>query len=605
MSETKKLSLEERLNLAAQKRRRPKKHATSSAEDLGAVTMSSSKESIVDAIDSELEQWMPEDISGIDRADLIKILDQHFVEFKQSYKGDNKSSNDVSVLKLVKGKDEEIDQLKKNVEKYERQENLGKLKIGKLKEAMEIATSSRDQLTKELNLVVMEKDSLVSKLKEAERNIALNSEEMKSLNEQRRQVKDLENILEAEREQSQQLTAELEGLRSKIDNQKLEFRNETAKNEKISNELITSLESQLEQLRIELENKNNEETEQNGAKDDHYTLLKDQFQSSKSNWSSIESILNGKINTLEDSVENYREKVIKLENLLERKSSDLLKIESILEEERNCKRSIEERYESLEKSSICIKKEFDILKEDYNLLEKKYEAQRNNYKKKSNLQNLGSTTEGADGNHWNDFSTEIHSAEGIEDQIDKISVGNINDSGILGNSNIDVLQINDESSLDHFHSKHSDIDFPEDADALEEMNLHDRSFRKLSTQFTNTGQTNTHLVTKLGNEIRRLENEIISSNEKIEKLKKEKSSANEEILRLMEEKNEFDNNEVVNAKIKLEKRVKELEEKLDATLQILGEKTEKVDELQNDVLDLKDMLHEQVKQMVELQDKLR
>ena len=58
-------------------------------------------------------------------------------------------------------------------------------------------------------------------------------------------------------------------------------------------------------------------------------------------------------------------------------------------------------------------------------------------------------------------------------------------------------------------------------------------------------------------------------------------------------------------KEELEKQVRDLQEKLDTSLQILGEKTERVEELQNDVLDLKDMLHEQVKQMVDLQERLR
>lgn len=602
MSETKKLSLEERLNLAAQKRRRPKKQAGSTEDLAGQVTVSSSKESLVEAIDSELNQWVPEDISGIDRAELIRILDQHFVEFKQNFKSVNSSNNDTSVLKLVKGKDVEIDELKKSVEKFENKEHFTGIQIGKLKEAVEEARSTRDQLIKELEEVLKEKDSLVAKLQESEKNIELKSEEVKRSNEQQNKIKDLEAELTSEKGHSQRLNMEVERLRSAIEAQKVEFRNEVTKNEKVSSELITSLESQLEQLRIELENKNNEETSNVGTKDNSYAVLKEQFQSSKSNWASIESILNSKISSLEDSIEHYKRNVKKLETQLDSKTTVLLNVENLLEEEKKSKREIEEKLESLSISSSALKHEIENLKEDYNLLEKKYEAQRNNIKQDSSFKNLEPAIAENGANEWNDFRTEIDPIESIEEHIDNISIGSGSEI-VDTNSAQDILRM-DESSIIQDDSRPSDIIFPEDADALEEMNLQDKSFRRLSAQISNSvGQTNTHLVTKLGNEIRRLESEITTLNEKIERLQREKSLANEEILKLIEKNNDY--NDVLSSKEKLEEQVKELEGKLDTTLQILGEKTERVDELQNDVLDLKDMLHEQVKQMVDLQDKLR
>ncbi|KAL3231526.1 Protein SGM1 [Nakaseomyces bracarensis] len=601
MSESKKLSLEERLNLAAQKRRRPKKNVPTT-EDVGSVTASNSKESLVDVVDSELDQWIPADISGIDRTELIKILDQHIIDFKQNFKS-TKSNNDSSVLKLVKGKDEEIDQLKKAVEKYKRNEEVSTLQLGKFKEAIEEIRSTRDQLGIELDETLREKDDLIAKLKDSEKNFELKSDELKISGDLQIKIKDIEQKLISERENTSKLIAENQALKLKLDNQKSEFRDEQEKNNKLSNELITSLESQLEQLRIELENKSDEQSKDTGNKNTSYTLLKEQFQSSKSNWSSIESILNSKINTLEDSVEGYKQKVKKLQTQLETKTSVLANVEHILEEEKSLKREIENKYESLEKDFSVNKHELENLKEDYNLLEKKYETQRKNYKKEPGTQELGPSSIDTAANDWNDFRAELDPINDIEGHIDSMSIERGSVSGRVDSSNMKTQDMIDLDKNSFVHSKDSEIDFPEDADALEEMNFHDRSFRRLSTQPSNSGQTNTHLVTKLGNEIRRLENEIISLNEKIERLQKEKSSANEEILKLIEKNNEY--NSVNSEKELLEKEVKELEGKLDTTLQILGEKTERVDELQNDVLDLKDMLREQVKQMIDLQEKIR
>lgn len=86
-------------------------------------------------------------------------------------------------------------------------------------------------------------------------------------------------------------------------------------------------------------------------------------------------------------------------------------------------------------------------------------------------------------------------------------------------------------------------------------------------------------------------------------LLKEKTKANDEILRLLEENDKF--NEVNKQKDDLLKRVEQMQSKLETSLQLLGEKTEQVEELENDVSDLKEMMHQQVQQMVEMQGKMR
>lgn len=82
-----------------------------------------------------------------------------------------------------------------------------------------------------------------------------------------------------------------------------------------------------------------------------------------------------------------------------------------------------------------------------------------------------------------------------------------------------------------------------------------------------------------------------------------KAKANDEILRLLEENDKF--NEVNKQKDELLRKVEQIQSQLETSLQLLGEKTEQVEELENDVSDLKEMMHEQVQQMVEIQEKMR
>lgn len=156
-------------------------------------------------------------------------------------------------------------------------------------------------------------------------------------------------------------------------------------------------------------------------------------------------------------------------------------------------------------------------------------------------------------------------------------------------------------------------DIPEEAAALqairegESMNsLNNTSipYRRASVQLSNSnGHISAHLVNKLSTELKRLEGELSASKELYDNLLKEKTKANDEILRLLEENDKF--NEVNKQKDDLLKRVEQMQSKLETSLQLLGEKTEQVEELENDVSDLKEMMHQQVQQMVEMQGKMR
>lgn len=113
---------------------------------------------------------------------------------------------------------------------------------------------------------------------------------------------------------------------------------------------------------------------------------------------------------------------------------------------------------------------------------------------------------------------------------------------------------------------------------------------------------NIQLIKKLGAHVRVLELEVSTLKDDAKKLEEEKEAASEEILRLIEENGQV-------GKIREEVKQKETEiatiqSNYERVLVLLGEKEERVGELTADVDDLKDMLRQQVQQMVDMQDKI-
>lgn len=130
----------------------------------------------------------------------------------------------------------------------------------------------------------------------------------------------------------QDLYAKIEKLEDEILKGKDTFKIEKENINKANRENITALESQIEQLRIELENCN-VITNENEDSQSKYQLIKEQFESSKANWSSIESVLNSKISTLEDTIEKEKDHRANLLTQLETKTQRLLTLEKQQDQE--------------------------------------------------------------------------------------------------------------------------------------------------------------------------------------------------------------------------------------------------------------------------------
>ncbi|GME81450.1 unnamed protein product [Ambrosiozyma monospora] len=117
------------------------------------------------------------------------------------------------------------------------------------------------------------------------------------------------------------------------------------------------------------------------------------------------------------------------------------------------------------------------------------------------------------------------------------------------------------------------------------------------------GTANIQIVSKLSTHIRRLELEVLNLKDEISDLAKQKQEASSEIVKLLKE-----NEKVDSLKSDLEgvkTQYDTLNKNYEATLQLLGEKSERCGELEADVDDLKDLLRQQVTQMVEMQEKIQ
>jgi len=98
------------------------------------------------------------------------------------------------------------------------------------------------------------------------------------------------------------------------------------------------------------------------------------------------------------------------------------------------------------------------------------------------------------------------------------------------------------------------------------------------------------LVSSMSAAVRRLEAEKAASKEELTRIIAQRDEAREEVVGLMREVEE---KRALGLKVdKLEKDLAEVQKRYEASLELLGEKQEEVEELKNDVLDLKQMLRE-------------
>ncbi|GMM36543.1 Sgm1 protein [Saccharomycopsis crataegensis] len=113
-----------------------------------------------------------------------------------------------------------------------------------------------------------------------------------------------------------------------------------------------------------------------------------------------------------------------------------------------------------------------------------------------------------------------------------------------------------------------------------------------------TGAT-IQLIGKLSSKLSRIETELSTTKEELKKSYREKNELSSEMVQMMDQIAEVETIQERNRD--LEQKVNELEKREKVSLEVLGEKSEIVEELRCDVADLKDLLRQQVEQMIEMQ----
>ena len=547
--------------------------------------------------------WLPQSVWGNSEFDkALQLLDSHFGELLDL----EASKIPTETQNLLQSKDELIDQLRKEGEKLSKSEFRKSTKIKALESELRDLQFASSSLQEDLAKRDDECATLKKSLHSAQDQVSELNRTVVSL---RKSVTDLDNLRRSVKEKDERintLQTDLDNANKTLKIELSRFEAERADLKSSTSSQISALESDLEKLRIELERRSTYADEDdndnrgNGAvldtSGEQYQVLKEQLEATERNLQMTRDALNANISKLEETLESNKIEMEGLNKEIERVTTMNTLLQRDLDSQKTKNRYLADELAREKHTSDSLKQSYQSLKDDYDLLEKKYNIQK--LQLQANYEGNGAAVEasGPEGltDQWLpplddvkvsdlDFK-ELDSKSDLEPSYVETQTNDVEEDGILGSSMPSILV----SAISNGSESHNS-----------------RSIRNQSRQTnltnTETTQTNPQIITRLGSEIRRLENELRNMTDSYTKLSKEKDKANEEMLKLMNESEDI--NAVRRENADLSKRIAELEHQLEVSLQLLGEKSETVEELENDVKDLKDMIRQQVQQIVELEER--
>ncbi|SCU83593.1 LAMI_0C03818g1_1 [Lachancea mirantina] len=654
-SSGKKLTIEERLSLAAKSRAKRKGKKLKSGSGTPVVTSAPGlrdqtpdfglkieadydddrdknveiganwSESFTRALPENFREMQSEEVVAVLRPvfdDILQKLNETQSTLEASAELSRPGTKDSALVKLLQQKDLQIENLKQEGEQ---------LSVRELKQNNLVKTLRKTVQTLETDLelekeVIHEKQNDLNKFrdqndKNSEEILILRSRLENSNKELNAVVDRHENFVALEHEplRTEVLSLRKENLELKAGLEKItEEATTTSSVLKVKYEAlqlnaqqeITRLETDIERLRIEVDSNTSNRLNANTNSDmnDHerivrdFTKLEDEHKASTRNWSTIEAGFINRIAAFQAELEkssetqnSLRDSVLKLQE----KNEDLAsQIERFTAENTALKNEYHERKEEIS----IVQAALSEAREDYALLAEKYSFQKKQLESNISKEDINDSTP---------VPVELKSPL-IDDlgRVDPISQWSLSASAELETGSLKDAEYEcEKSDLDIADQNISQI-----SGDVAELDLYDRKPSLASINFTSSqqftnpqsqtrGQMNAQMVSKLGGEVRRLQTELSSLQDSYEALQKSKDDANESILKLIEENEKAKKCE--SARFKLEQDVSDLETRLEASLQLLGEKTEKVDELQNDVDDLKELVQMQIQQMVDMQEKVR
>lgn len=341
---------------------------------------------------SLFKTWLPDNYSKLNAYDLLMVLKPHI----ETNMKRNPVHVDSGLMKLVKEKDQTIEDITADLTKLQTENN-------KFKEEMKLLAQKVNKLenvNKSLKSDMKDKNNSIKQLQNdlINKNITI-----KELNETFEDTSVLQNDLREKNDTIESLKDNVNKLEITVNALNQDIKEERALFDKEKNiikeatrDQVTTLESKLEQLRIELENttianKDNNNESAVGANSDlnsssfskessswekQYNILQEEFNSSKADWNSIEFTLNSKIADLQREYDVSTTEITKLKSQCDENCMMIQKLESEL--------TIREKTINEDKFKITLlsnekSKLENLLQEtndDYNLLQKKYNIQK-------------------------------------------------------------------------------------------------------------------------------------------------------------------------------------------------------------------------------------
>ncbi|ODV59886.1 uncharacterized protein ASCRUDRAFT_71378 [Ascoidea rubescens DSM 1968] len=360
-------------------------------------------------------------------------------------------------------------------------------------------------------------------------------------------------------------------------------------------------------------------------------ILNDQYKTSAENFSKIELSLSSKINKLQDELNNKN--LLHLNNL--KNIRNLTENLNSIKEENNklstekfeisvTLNKIEEKFKIKEDEVKSLQDKFKELSSKLNnnsliknnnsdhLNEKIKELEQENSRLKDKVNALQASFElmpppivppilgsrNSSASSWSaDYSDQFNGTKNptaIHSRRSSFFLNNNNNK--YNENNVGVILSNSNEDLNSLTSPTRTITNGFDSSSI---SVYNEKKTPITLGTGSIGSSNVQVISRMTNQIRSLKTEMFQIKEELNKNQKEKKEAGNEILRLLKDNERVKQLEA--EKVELQEEIKKIEKQYVASLEILGEKSERVEELKADVMDLKELLRDQVQQIVLLQ----
>ncbi|SCV01679.1 LAME_0G17788g1_1 [Lachancea meyersii CBS 8951] len=652
-SSNKKLSIEERLSLAARAKTRrkgkrldsPSPVPTPQEADLGAVSTdanavkldtSSPPETPTDSGGNdraqlgsddlnEISVMLPSDYQEMTKEALLIALKPYLVGSltsapipEQSGKElESREPKDNSLVKLIKEKDSIIEDLRKEGESLSKLELRHSNIIKGLRDKLKASDYELERLKKDTERKANEHTSLSRDFAQLEKKYHETNKQLSKVLEEREEVRarnealekgqllELQDQVSSDQKTIKALQSHLQMSRDKLETASMKAEMKYQSLEATSKEEIARLETSLEETRISSRHFSTISEPQRNQVElaEKLQRFEKELETGRQSWSRLESALRQELYEAECKLtECSKERSIASDSLVSARDENASlnsQIHTLKLSQQNLKNEVKElesMIEKLDHSLSNAKDETKLWQEKYMVRKSELDSLLNDPRARDEMKSQFEP-------HIQDKEETPTDLEGL-DKISNWEFKNLQTLDTDCNNNQDSVSIRSQYDLDELLPR-EDIELSSNLRKSSITSLDYTSSRQqnktINTQ-QNT-QMNAQMISRLASQVRRLETELASLQGSHGKLLKEKQAVNDTIFKLMEE-----NEQVTEVKNQLKiscEHEKRLEQELSKTAELLSERTERVEELENDVDDLKELMQMQVQQLVELQEQVR